>query len=49
MKISFQKVSTDTDFWNSLSPYVKQRIEKGLADAGNFTTAQDYLKQLMAQ
>jgi len=49
MKISFQKVSADTDFWESLSPYTKERIEKGLADAeaGNYTPAKDYLKQLL--
>ncbi|RDB05453.1 hypothetical protein [Runella aurantiaca] len=51
MKISFQKVQTNTDFWDSLSPHVKERIAKGLVDAevGNYTPAQDYLKQLLAQ
>lgn len=51
MKISFQKIPTNADFRDSLSPYTKERVEKGLADAeaGNYTPAQDYLKQLLAQ
>lgn len=51
MNISFQKVSSNEDFWNSLSVQAKARIEKGLADAkaGRYSPAKDYLKQLLAQ
>ena len=49
MKISFQKISSDTDFWDSLSPHTKERIQKGMADAetGNFTNAKAFLSQLL--
>ena len=52
MKINFQKVeSTDVDFWESLSPAVQNRIERGLADAesGRYVPAQSIIDQLMGK
>ncbi|MBB3836726.1 putative Rossmann-fold nucleotide-binding protein [Runella defluvii] len=51
MKISFQKVPDNPDFWDSLPNYLKERIERGMSDAkeGNYIPAQDYLKQLLAK
>ena len=51
MKISFHKISSDTDFWESLSATTKERIQKGMVDAetGNFTNAKAFLSQLLEQ
>lgn len=44
MKISFHKISSDTDFWDSLSIPTKERIQKGMIDAetGNFTNVKAF-------
>lgn len=51
MNISFQKVNTSEDFWDSLSPSVKKRIEQGLADvdAGRYSPAKSVIERLMSE
>ncbi len=51
MNISFQRVSTTPDFWDSLSPQVKSKIEQGLSDAelGKYSSASDFMQQLLAK
>ncbi|MDZ7936407.1 MAG: hypothetical protein U5M51_15890 [Emticicia sp.] len=33
MDVAYQTISPKGDFWNELSPYTKERIQKGLDDA----------------
>ena len=51
MDISFEKVKPKGDFWDSISPIVKERIQKGLddADAGRFSSAKDFIGKLIAE
>lgn len=51
MKISFHKISTDVDFWDTLSPHTKSRIQQGIIDSetGNFTSAKVFLNQLLEE
>lgn len=49
--ISFEKVKPKGDFWDSISPNVKERIQKGLddADAGRYSSANDFIGKLIAE
>ncbi|MER0442111.1 hypothetical protein [Emticicia sp. W12TSBA100-4] len=51
MDISFEKVKPKGDFWDSISPNVKERIQKGLddADAGRYSSANDFIGKLIAE
>ncbi len=48
MGASYQKVESSADFWNQLSPAMRQRIDNGLSDAhaGRYTSAAVILNQL---
>lgn len=48
MNVSFQKITPTDDFWDSLSPYAQDRIQRGLADAaaGRYSPAHPFLDQL---
>ena len=48
---SIEKVKPKGDFWDSISPIVKERIQKGLddADAGRFSSAKDFIGKLIAE
>ncbi len=51
MNISFQKVSSSDDFWDSLSEKTKDRIEQGRLDAneGRFAPAKSVIEQILAK
>lgn len=51
MDISFEKVKPKGDFCDSISPNVKERIQKGLddADAGRYSSAKDFIGKLIAE
>lgn len=51
MNISFQRVSTESDFWESLSPQVKAKIKQGLADAesNRYSPAGDFMQRLISE
>jgi len=48
MNVSFEKVVSTDDFWDTLSPYAQERIQQGLADAeaGRYSSAQLFLNSL---
>lgn len=51
MNISFQKVNSTDDFWDSLSEKAKNRIEQGLSDVkeGRFSPAKSVIEQMLAK
>lgn len=51
MDISFEKVKPKGDFWDSISPNIKEGIQKGLddADAGRYSSANDFIGKLIAE
>ncbi|MFD2520833.1 hypothetical protein [Emticicia soli] len=51
MNISFQKVTSTEDFWDTLSPATKKSIEQGLADvdAGRYSSAKSVIDKLMSE
>lgn len=51
MNISFQKVNSTEDFWDSLSDKTKNRIEQGLADVkeGRFSPAKSVIEQMLVK
>jgi len=48
MNVSFEKVVSTDDFWDTLSPYAQERIQQGLADAeaGHYSSARLFLDSL---
>lgn len=51
MNISFQKVTSTEDFWDSLSEKTKNRIEQGISDVqeGRFSSAKSVMEQMLAK
>lgn len=51
MNISFQKVTSAEDFWDSLSERTKNRIEQGISDVqeGRFSSAKSVMEQMLAK
>ncbi|TAE26666.1 MAG: hypothetical protein EAZ91_17385 [Cytophagales bacterium] len=49
MNVSFERVSSSDDFWDSLTLYEKERIQRGLTDAqeGRYSPAQSFLNDLL--
>lgn len=49
MNVSFQKVNSTEDFWDSLSDKTKMRIEQGLSDVkeGRFSSAKSVIEQML--
>ena len=49
MDITFEKVKPKDDFWDTISPYTKERIQKGLDDAkaGKYSSAKTVISKLL--